>query len=82
MSAPGILERDGYRNLDAELNEERHLIECFFNKIKHFCRIALRFERSATLFASFFTIAYIIVWLAQMKAIPIPCFNGAITSRS
>ena len=31
--------------LDAELYKERHLVECFINKIKHFRRIATRYKK-------------------------------------
>ena len=33
---------------DAELYKERHLVECYINKIKHFRRIATRYEKTAT----------------------------------
>ena len=36
--------------LDAELYKERHLVECFINKIKHFRRIATRYEKTAIAF--------------------------------
>ena len=32
---------------DAELYKERHLVECFINKIKHFRRIATRYIMSS-----------------------------------
>ena len=30
---------------DAELYKERHLVECYINKIKHFRRIATRYDK-------------------------------------
>ncbi len=38
--------RAGSRPLDRALYEERHLVECFFNQIKRFRRIALRCEKT------------------------------------
>ena len=32
---------------------ERHLIECFFNKIKHFRKLATRYDKLATSFLAF-----------------------------
>ena len=43
------------------LYKERHLVECFFNKIKHFRRVATRYDKLATSFCSFIYIAAI--WL-------------------
>ena len=48
---------------DAHLYKERHLVECFFNKIKHFRRVATRYDKTATAFAAFVTIASFMVWL-------------------
>ena len=48
---------------DADLYKERHLVECFFNKIKHFRRIATRYDKTATAFAAFVAIASFMVWL-------------------
>jgi len=41
--------------------EERHLVECFFNKIKHFPRIATRYDKLANSFLAFIYIAAIFV---------------------
>ena len=43
------------------LYKERHLVECFFNKIKHFRRIATRYDKLASSFCAFVYIAAI--WL-------------------
>jgi len=32
---------------DPFIYKERHLVECFINKIKHFRRIATRYEKTA-----------------------------------
>lgn len=39
--------------------KERHLVECFFNKIKHFRRIATRYDKLAKSFLAFVHIASI-----------------------
>lgn len=43
--------------------KERHLVECFFNKIKQFRRIATRYDKTAKAFLAFVTIASFMVWL-------------------
>jgi len=39
--------------IEWRLYKERHQIECFFNKLKHFRRIALRCEKTLTAFMGF-----------------------------
>jgi transposase len=51
------------RSYDEYLYKERHLIECFFNKIKHFRRIFSRFDKKASSFFWFLAYASIILWL-------------------
>ncbi|EJR06735.1 hypothetical protein II5_01379 [Bacillus cereus MSX-A1] len=46
-------------NVDWYLYKERHLVECFFNKIKHFRRIATRYDKLATSFLAFVYVAAI-----------------------
>ena len=48
---------------DRELYKERHLVECFINKIKHFRRIATRYDKTARAFMSMICIACMMVWL-------------------
>ncbi|WP_407918617.1 transposase [Solidesulfovibrio fructosivorans] len=43
--------------------KERHLIECFFCKIKEFRRIATRYEKLARTFLTMLTIASCLIWL-------------------
>lgn len=52
------------QQIDWALYKERHLVECFFNRIKRFRRIALRCEKSISSFNSFVAIACTMVWLA------------------
>ncbi|OKL37664.1 IS5 family transposase [Domibacillus mangrovi] len=41
--------------------KERHLVECFFNKLKHFRRIATRYDKLASSFLAFVYVASIFV---------------------
>ena len=43
--------------------KERHLVECFFNKLKHFRRVATRYDKLITRFKSFVLFACIMVLL-------------------
>lgn len=43
---------------------ERHLVECFFMKIKDWRRIAMRFEKLACRFLAFLHLAAALLWLA------------------
>ena len=51
------------RIYDRHVYKERHLIECFFNKIKQFRRVFSRFEKKASSFMAFLSYASIIIWL-------------------
>jgi transposase len=45
------------------LYKERHLVELFINKIKHFRRIATRYDKTIASYASFVAIAGFLVWM-------------------
>lgn len=49
---------------DFHLYKERHLVECFFNKIKHFRRIATRYDKLVSSFLGFILVASIF-WLSK-----------------
>ncbi len=48
---------------DRHLYKERHLVELFINKIKHFRRIATRYDKTIASYASFVSIAGFMVWM-------------------
>ena len=50
-------------NCDFHRYKERHLVECFFNKLKHFRRIATRYDKLSTMFQAFVYLAAIMIWL-------------------
>ncbi|MEG0269837.1 MAG: hypothetical protein RR821_06240, partial [Clostridia bacterium] len=45
------------------LYKERHLVECFFNKLQHFRRVAIRYDKLAESFFAFVLLASIFVLL-------------------
>ncbi|ENT98503.1 hypothetical protein H717_02491 [Brucella ovis IntaBari-2001-319-4082] len=49
--------------MDWRLYKERHQIECFFNKLKRYRRIALRCEKTLTAFMGFVHLACAMIWL-------------------
>lgn len=51
------------RDYDEHVYKERHLIECFFGKIKHFRRVFSRFDKTATSFMSFLQFVGALIWL-------------------
>ncbi|RUM94672.1 MAG: hypothetical protein DSZ28_01995 [Thiothrix sp.] len=42
---------------------ERHLIECFFGKIKHYRRVFSRFEKKAINFLGFLHFVATLIWM-------------------
>lgn len=52
-----------WRPFDKALYKERNLIERFFNKIKHFRRIAARYDKLARNYVSFLFLVAAIKWL-------------------
>jgi len=51
------------REHDAELYKERNQVERFFNRIKHYRRIATRYDKSVLSYISFLHVAAIMTWL-------------------
>ena len=48
---------------DKDIYKERHLVECCINKLKHFRRIATRYEKTARNFLAVILVAAIALWL-------------------
>jgi transposase len=51
------------REYDAHLYQERHLVECFINKIKHYRRIFSRYDKLATAYLGFLHFVSTLIWL-------------------
>ena len=51
------------RGYDKHLYRERHLVECFINKIKHFRRVFSRFEKLSKNYLSFIHLVRSLIWL-------------------
>ena len=51
------------RPYDHWLYRERHLVECFINKVKHFRRVFSRFDKLANRYLGFLSFASALIWL-------------------
>jgi len=51
------------REYDRWLYRERHLVECFINKIKHFRRVFSRFDKLARNYLGFLHFVSSLIWL-------------------
>jgi len=51
------------REYDQHWYKERHLVECFINKIKHYRRIFSRFEKLAKRYLGFLSFVGTLIWL-------------------
>ena len=60
---PSRANRQSPRDYDEYLYGERHLVECFINKIKHYRRIFSRFEKLAKRFPGFLSFVGALIWL-------------------
>lgn len=52
------------REIDFYLYKERHLVECFFNKLKQYRRAATRYDKTAINFLGFLFVISVRIWLA------------------
>ena len=64
--------RSAKHPIDWHLYKERHLVECFFNRIKRFRRIALRCEKTFGSFKAFVSLACAMAWISRMQTTPSP----------
>lgn len=60
---PAQANRKEARDYDTHLYRERHLVECFIGKIKHYRRIFSRFEKLASRYLGFLQFASALIWL-------------------
>ena len=60
---PPKANRTVQRPYDEHLYKERHLIECFFGKIKHYRRIFSRYEKLAINYLSMLSFVGALIWL-------------------
>ena len=60
---PSRSDRKEHHEYDRERYKERHLVECFINKIKHFRRIFSRFGKLSERYMSFLQFVGAIIWL-------------------
>ena len=51
------------RDCDYAAYKERHLVECFIGKLKHFRRVCTRFDKYAKRFLAFIHFASMCIWL-------------------
>ena len=60
---PPRANRKEKREYDKHIYKERHLAECFINKIKHYRRIFSRFDKLAGRYLGFLSVASALIWL-------------------
>lgn len=59
---PASKARARISNHDPHIYKERNLVERFFNKLKHFRRIATRYEQTARAYLSMVQLAAAVIW--------------------
>ncbi len=62
---PAKSNRKKPRDFDKKLYKERNLIERMFNKIKHFRRVATRYDKTAAAYLAFVFLAGICLWIGS-----------------
>ncbi len=60
---PSRKNRKEQREIDENLYKDRNKVERFFNRIKHYRRIATRYDKTARNYLSFVYLASTMVWL-------------------
>ena len=61
---PPRCNRKTLRDYDRDLYKERNLVECFFQKIKNYRRIATRYERLGINYTAMLILVSTLIWLA------------------
>ena len=56
--------------LDKHLCARRHVIKCYFSKLKQFRRVATRYEKTARNHLAAITIAAIVLWIKEVSTEP------------
>lgn len=67
---PTQRDRKVQRSVDPALYRQRNVVERFFNKLKHFRKIATRYEKSARNYLAAVLIASTRIWLRLMSPRP------------
>ena len=60
---PGKINRKVAIEYDKHIYKERHVVECFFSKMKQFRRVFSRFDKSLRNFSAFLSFVGAILWL-------------------
>ena len=60
---PSKKNRHQQREIDEELYKDRNKVGRFFNRIKHYRRLATRYEKTALSYAAFLHVVCIMEWL-------------------
>jgi transposase len=60
---PPRANRQELRWYDPDLYKERHAVECFVNKIKHFRHLFSRFDKLASRYLAFLCFVTALIWL-------------------
>ena len=60
---PPTASRKVQREYDRHLYRERHLVECFINKIKHYRHLFSRFDKLAQRYLGFLSFVAALIWL-------------------
>ena len=55
--------RTAMREYDKHLYRERHLVECFINKIKHYRHVFSRFDKLSSRYLGFLSFVGALIWL-------------------
>lgn len=65
---PTQRDRKVQRSVDPQLYKQRNLVERYFNRLKHFRRIATRFDKLARNFLAAVTLASIRLWIRAYES--------------